>query len=68
METGINKAIMEWLFESSEHTKAKLAKSLGITQKTLNNRIRGEVGWRWSEVVALAELTGCNVSDFAWKG
>ena len=67
MEPEINKAIMEWLFESNEHTKAELAKSLGITHRTLNSRIRGEAGWRWSEIVALAEFTGCNVSDFVRK-
>lgn len=52
-----------WLLKGG-NTKANLAKELGMSAATLNNRLSGETGWSWKEVCDLVEVLGCELSDF----
>lgn len=52
-----------WLLKSG-NTKAQLAKKLGVSAATLNNRLAGETEWSWKEVCDLAGIIDCRLSDF----
>ena len=52
-----------WLLKSG-NTKAQLAKKLGVSAATLNNRLTGETEWSWKEVCDLADIIDCKLSDF----
>lgn len=52
-----------WLLVAG-NTKQLLAKQLGMSTGTLNNRLSGENEWTWNEVCRLADVLGCNLSDF----
>lgn len=52
-----------WLLREG-NTKALLASKLGISAGTLNNRLSGDCEWSWSEVCKLADILGCQLSDF----
>lgn len=52
-----------WLLKSG-NTKANLAKSLGMSAATLNNRLAGETEWSWKEVCDLGEFLECELEDF----
>ena len=52
-----------WLLKTG-NTKARLAKELGMSAATLNNRLSGETEWTWKEVCDLANVLSCKLSDF----
>lgn len=60
-QTAIEK-IGSWLLIKG-HTKRGLAKELGISVSTLNNRLSGKCGWKWNEGAKLVELGICSASD-----
>lgn len=64
MSTRINEKLGAWLL-ADEHTKAVLAKLLGISRPTLNSRLSGNSKWTWDEAVLIAELTGCTLNELA---
>ena len=45
----IAEKVGSWLLKSG-NTKARLAKELGMSAATLNNRLSGETEWSWKEV------------------
>ena len=48
----IAEKVGDWPLKS-DHTKAQLAKELGVTVPTLNNRLSGETELSWKEVYVL---------------
>lgn len=48
----------------SDHTKAQLAKELGVTAPTLNNRLSGETELSWKEVYVLANVLDGKLPGF----
>ena len=59
----ITEKVGGWL-QRPGNTKKKMAAELGITPDSLTNKLTGETPWRWSEVVAVASIVRCEVSDF----
>ena len=64
MNERINEKLGAWLLEK-EHTRAKLAKLIGISKPTLYTRLNGKSKWRWDEVLVIAELTGSTLNELA---
>lgn len=64
MSTRINEKLGAWLLDKS-HTKAMLAKILGMSRPTLDNRLDGKSKWTWDEAIAIANLTECTLNDLA---
>lgn len=52
-----------WLLDK-DNTRQKLADLLGISVVTLANHMNGTTDWSWTEVCKLADILGCNVSNF----
>lgn len=61
--SAVNEKIGAWFLEG--HTKAELAKSIGISRPALNKRIEGKSQWKWSEVIKVAEITGSSLNELA---
>ena len=59
----IAEKVGSWLLKRG-NTKARLAKELGMSAATLNNRLSGETEWRWKEVCDRANVLNCKLSDF----
>ena len=59
----INEKIGAWLLVEG-NTKQQLASALGISTVTLNKKLSGETEWLWSQVCMLADLFGCETTDF----
>lgn len=64
MNARFNEKLGAWLLKK-ENTKTELAKRLGISRPTLDNRINGTSKWTWEEAVLVAEITGCTLDDLA---
>ena len=47
----------------SGKTRDQLAQELGMTRRTLTNRINGQAKWEWEEVIRLSKLVGCSLDD-----
>lgn len=47
-----------------QRTKKELAESLGITSRSLHEKLSGNVEFRLSEALNLADIVGCTVDDF----
>lgn len=62
MNRNMNNRIAVWLQETG-HTKQDLAAMLGMTPRTLQNRMSDTYEWSWYEVQALAEILGCSVEE-----
>lgn len=62
----INEVVGGWLLEPG-NTKQKLADALGVSHVTLNNKLRGETEWSWSQVKAICDVTGTELSDIKWR-
>lgn len=60
--TNINQKIGVWLLDTS-NTKSDLAEALGMTTRTLKNRINGDYEWTWPEVCKLADILGCTLQE-----
>ncbi len=60
----INEKLGAWLLEDG-HTRDQLAKELGMSRPTLQNRINGTTKWEWEEVVKVSLLTGCTLNELA---
>ena len=60
----INEKLGAWLLEEG-HTRDQLAKELGMSRPTLQNRINGTAKWEWEEVVKVSRLTGCTLNELA---
>lgn len=54
---GIEYEVRHWLFKTGT-TKKDLARILGFTPETLNNKLSGRSDWTWSETVRLSEAIG----------
>ena len=44
-------------------TRDQLAQELGMTRRTLTNRINGTAKWEWEEVVKLSILAECSLNE-----
>lgn len=64
MNVRINEKIGAWLLDK-EHTKAELAKLLGLSRPTLDGRLAGKSKWNWEDVVKVSEITGCTLNELA---
>lgn len=62
----INKKLGEYLLKPGA-SRSQIAQQLGISTPSLNYRITGKRKWKWSEVVMLAEILGCNLDDLRDK-
>jgi len=60
----INEVLGAWLLVKG-HTRDQLAKELGMTRPTLQNRINGTAKWEWEEVVKISQLTECSLNELA---
>ena len=47
----------------SGKTRDQLAQELGMTRRTLANRINGQAKWEWEEVVKLSLLASCSLDE-----
>lgn len=55
-----------WLLKPG-NSKSGLAESLGITTRSLRNKLNGEQPWLWDEVCTIAEVIGCSLDDLSDK-
>lgn len=62
----INEVVGSWLLEPG-NTKQRLADILGVSHVTLNNKLRGETEWTWSQVKTICATTGASLSDIKWE-
>ena len=60
----INEKLGAWLLEEG-HNRDLLAKELGMTRPTLQNRINGTAKWEWEEVIKVSQLTNCTLNELA---
>lgn len=60
----IREKIGAWLILPG-HTKELLANELGISQPTLNKKLRGDGVWLWPQVIRISELTNTPLMYFA---
>jgi len=44
-----------------------IAKELGMSRRTLTNRINGTAKWEFEEVLRLSRLVGCSLDDLVDK-
>ena len=44
-------------------TRDQLAQELGMTRRTLTNRINGQAKWEWEEVIRLSRLADCTLEE-----
>lgn len=51
-----------WL-SSDGHTKQDLASMLGVSPRTLRNRMTDTYEWTWNEVKLLAKVLDCSTED-----
>ncbi len=61
----INEKLGAWLLSDKHNTRDKLAKELGMTRPTLQNRLNGTSKWEWEEVIKVSKLTGCTLNELA---
>lgn len=61
---GICNEVGAWLLKPG-NSKSELAESLGITTRSLRNKLNGEQPWLWCEVCKIAEITGCSLDDLS---
>ncbi len=61
---GICNEVGAWLLKPG-NSKSGLAASLGITTKSLRNKLNGEQPWLWCEVCKIAEIIGCSLDDLS---
>jgi len=45
-------------------TRDELARQLGFSRQTLRAKLNGDIDFRVSEAIALADIIGCEVDDF----
>lgn len=45
-------------------TKSELSQELGMSTRTLHDKLVGNVEFRLSEAIKLADILGCKVDDF----
>lgn len=64
MTQRINEKLGAWLIVNNE-SRENLAQRIGISKPTLNKRISGESEWKWSEVIAISQLTGTPLDELA---
>lgn len=62
MSQTINEKLGAWLLVNG-NSREKLAKEIGISRQALANRLKGRSGWKWCEVVRIAELLDCSFSE-----
>ena len=58
----LNKAIEEYLKESGK-TQQEFATELGTNTNTLRWKRRGDIDWKFSEVLKVAEIIGISPSE-----
>jgi DNA-binding XRE family transcriptional regulator len=64
MNQVIQDKIGVWLMQE-DHSKQKLASELGFTVQTLKNRLDGTYEWSWNEMVTLAKILDCSITELA---
>ena len=48
-------------------SRDNIAKELGMSRRTLTNRINGTAKWEFEEVLRLSRLVGCSLDDLVDK-
>lgn len=66
MTDRINEKLGAWLLQPG-NDRDKLAEQIGITLPTLRERLAGRNQWKWSEVIRVAEITGCTLDELAGR-
>lgn len=64
MNDIVNEKLGAWLLQDG-HSRALLAKELGISRAVLNKRLRGITKWSWNEVIQVSRLTNCSLNELA---
>ncbi|WP_291288627.1 helix-turn-helix transcriptional regulator [Enorma sp.] len=64
--TGIDEAIAAYLRRSGK-TQAELAEELGMSENTLSWKRRRKREFKLSEVIRIAEVTGCSLDEMVPK-
>lgn len=63
---GIDEAIAAYLRRTGK-TQAELAEELGMSENTLSWKRRGKREFKLSEVIRIAEVTGCSLDEMVPK-
>ena len=63
---GIDEAIAAYLRRTGK-TQAEFAKELGMSENTLSWKRRGIREFKLSEVMKIADITGCSLDEMAPK-
>lgn len=63
---GIDEAIAAYLRRTGK-TQSELADDLGMSENTLSWKRRGIREFKFSEVIKIAEITGCSLDEMVHK-
>lgn len=62
LNVKMKERIAVWL-SADGHTKQDLASMLGVSPRTLRNRMTDTYEWTWNEVKLLAKVLDCSTED-----
>lgn len=63
-ERSIKARCAAYLVDSNK-TRDDVAKNLGISRRALQQKLDGDVEFKFSEAISLSRLFGCSVDDLA---
>lgn len=60
---NINKPMFKMVLERAGYTQTKLAKEMGISKNSLNNKVNGRVGITVAEASKMCKILGVDDND-----